>query len=120
MKRNFIFSSLCALLLPMSSMAQNKVTELLIVPDSEVDECEEQDSRKAILAPDVMPEFHGGLQALMNFIAGEIHYPEQARMNGVQGKVILQFIFCQTSMNMMVLSPWILIFQTIIWSILQK
>jgi TonB family protein len=96
MKRIFIFSSLCALLLPMSSMAQNKVTELLIVPDSEVDECEEPDSRKAILAPDVMPEFPGGLQALMNFIAGEIHYPEQALMNGVQGKVILQFIVTKT------------------------
>ena len=82
--------------LPMTSMAQNKVTELLIVPDSTVADYVQYDDRKAILAPDVMPEYPGGIQALMKFIAGEIHYPEQAQKNNIQGRVILQFLVTKT------------------------
>lgn len=38
-----------------------------------------------------MPEFPGGNNALLPFIDGRLQYPAQARMKGVQGKVIVQF-----------------------------
>lgn len=39
-----------------------------------------------------MPEYPGGEKALMNDIMGKIKYPEEARKNGVQGKVYVSFV----------------------------
>ena len=39
-----------------------------------------------------MPVFPGGQQALMAFLANTIKYPEQAQKEGIQGRVIVQFI----------------------------
>ena len=39
-----------------------------------------------------MPEYPGGEKALMNDIIGKIKYPEEARKNGVQGKVYVSFV----------------------------
>lgn len=41
---------------------------------------------------EVMPEFPGGTAALMQYLGKNIHYPAVAQENGVQGKVIVQFI----------------------------
>ncbi len=41
---------------------------------------------------EVMPEFEGGLQALHNFIAAHVRYPEQARESGKGGTVHVQFV----------------------------
>lgn len=41
---------------------------------------------------DEMPEFPGGSMALTNFISKEMKIPEVARVNGVQGRVIVQFV----------------------------
>ena len=41
---------------------------------------------------DQKPQFPGGDEALMKFIAQNIKYPEIATENGVQGRVIVQFI----------------------------
>jgi TonB family protein len=38
-----------------------------------------------------MPEFPGGEQALRQFIANSVAYPEMAKKNGVQGKVYVTF-----------------------------
>ena len=38
-----------------------------------------------------MPEFPGGMQAMMQFIASNVKYPSIAQKNGVQGRVITQF-----------------------------
>ena len=38
-----------------------------------------------------MPEFSGGMQAMMQFIANNVKYPSIAQKNGVQGRVITQF-----------------------------
>jgi TonB family protein len=42
--------------------------------------------------PDVMPEFKGGQQALMDYLGREIKYPLSAKAEGVEGKVILSFV----------------------------
>jgi protein TonB len=39
-----------------------------------------------------MPEYPGGETALMNDLIGEIKYPEEAKKNGVQGKVFVSFV----------------------------
>lgn len=38
-----------------------------------------------------MPEFPGGEQALINFLSENIHYPEKAQKEGIQGTVIVEF-----------------------------
>lgn len=41
---------------------------------------------------DVMPEFQGGFDALRKFVAQNLTYPEQAKENGVAGRVMVQFV----------------------------
>ena len=36
-----------------------------------------------------MPEFPGGVRAMLDFIKKNIQYPEIARKNGIQGRVIV-------------------------------
>jgi len=40
----------------------------------------------------VMPEFPGGITALMQYINENISYPEEALKNNVQGRVVLKFV----------------------------
>ena len=37
------------------------------------------------------PEFAGGMEALAQYIADNVRYPEQAKNNGTQGKVLVRF-----------------------------
>lgn len=41
---------------------------------------------------EVMPNFPGGQQALMQFLAKNIKYPAEAQAKGIQGRVIISFI----------------------------
>lgn len=38
------------------------------------------------------PEFPGGLEALMKWLRANLVYPPKARKNGIQGKVLVQFV----------------------------
>ena len=42
-----------------------------------------------------MPEFEGGDLALKKFIVENVKYPEQAKINGIQGRVFIQFVVNQ-------------------------
>ena len=42
------------------------------------------------------PEFPGGPQAMMQFIKDNLQYPQIAKGNGIQGRVILQFVVDET------------------------
>jgi len=39
-----------------------------------------------------MPEYPGGVNALMSEIAANVKYPEEAKKNGIQGKVYVSFV----------------------------
>ena len=39
-----------------------------------------------------MPEFPGGPDALMTYLARNVRYPKAAQANGIQGKVVVSFI----------------------------
>ena len=42
--------------------------------------------------PEVSPEFVGGMDALYQYLAENIQYPEQAKTDGVQGRVMVRFV----------------------------
>ena len=39
-----------------------------------------------------MPEFPGGQEALMQFLRQEVKYPKEASKDGIQGRVVVQFV----------------------------
>lgn len=41
---------------------------------------------------EAMPEFPGGVDAMIQFLGEELIYPKDARKKGIEGRVILQFI----------------------------
>lgn len=45
---------------------------------------------------DAPPEFNGGLNALMQYLSLSIRYPQSAQRQGIQGRVIVQFIVDKT------------------------
>jgi periplasmic protein TonB len=50
------------------------------------------DDEPVFLAVENQPEFPGGEEALVEFIARNVKYPPIARENGIQGKVFVSFI----------------------------
>jgi periplasmic protein TonB len=53
---------------------------------------EKIEKNKVYFNVDQMPEFPGGKDALAKFIAENIDYPDDAKKDGVQGKVFVSFI----------------------------
>lgn len=41
---------------------------------------------------EVMPEFPGGTEAMMNYLSKNIKYPEEAKEQGISGRVFLSFV----------------------------
>lgn len=88
---------------PKYSNVLNIVDDELEILDSEVDmaedlqyvvvEEEEEDAEDPVFVlVEDMPEFPGGNGALLKYLAANLHYPEQAKKNKVEGKVYVSFI----------------------------
>ena len=45
--------------------------------------------------PDQLPEFPGGIQAMMKFLSTNIKYPVEAQKKGISGRVIVQFVIME-------------------------
>ena len=41
---------------------------------------------------ETMPEFPGGMEAMMKYLSENIKYPEQAKEDGISGRVFIQFV----------------------------
>lgn len=41
---------------------------------------------------DVMPEYPGGMNGLAEYLSSNIHYPEEAKDQGIQGRVFVRFV----------------------------
>lgn len=52
----------------------------------------QQEAEKVYKEADVMPEYPGGMQELMNYMGSSIKYPETAEADGLEGKVFVQFV----------------------------
>ncbi|MDE5424365.1 energy transducer TonB [Ancylomarina sp. DW003] len=88
---------------PKYSNVLNIVDDELEILDSEVDmaedlqyvvveEEEEDDEEPIFVLVEDMPEFPGGNEALLKYLAAKLDYPEQAKNNKVEGKVYVSFI----------------------------
>ena len=69
----------------------DKAVEVVIAPPVEAPE-EEEEEEETFMIVESMPEFPGGQQAMMRYIAENIKYPVIAQENGIQGRVICQFV----------------------------
>lgn len=49
-------------------------------------------TEETFMVVEQMPEFPGGIQELMSFLSKNIKYPKAAHENGIQGRVIVQFV----------------------------
>ena len=68
-------------------------TEEATTPDADV----YQDPDTAVfMVVEVMPEFPGGMEALMGFMRDNLQYPPLAKEMGVQGRVMVQFVIDKT------------------------
>lgn len=69
----------------------DKDVEVVIQAPVEVVEEEEEEDVVFVIVED-MPEYPGGNQALMKYLGESIKYPIIAQENGIQGRVICQFV----------------------------
>lgn len=53
---------------------------------------EEEDDQVVFVVVENMPEFPGGQQALFKYLSENVKYPVIAQENGIQGRVICQFV----------------------------
>jgi protein TonB len=69
----------------------DKDMEVVIEPPVEAP-VEEEEEEVIFVVVESMPEFPGGQQAMMKYIGENIKYPVIAQENGIQGRVICQFV----------------------------
>lgn len=67
-------------------------TEETTVKEEAMKAQEVKQSEKPVRFADEMPEYVGGMDAMYSFLRNELQYPEEARVNGVQGTVLLEFV----------------------------
>lgn len=65
--------------------------EVPTVADDEVEEVSVSDD-KVFSVVETDPEFPGGMEALYQYLASNLHYPQLARDNGITGKVYVTFV----------------------------
>lgn len=69
-----------------------EITQQELPKAPEVNKTEPLVSDTIFAVVEKMPEFPGGKKALMNYLKENIHYPEQAKKEGIHGRVIVNFI----------------------------
>jgi protein TonB len=68
-----------------------KNEDVSVVEEVQEEVQEEEAPQEVFVVVEEMPSFPGGEKALMDFIYANIQYPEIAKENNIQGKVILRF-----------------------------
>lgn len=81
---------LLGLFVPVVVLAQGGQGELIVAPS--VSEPTRQDNIGVLAVAEEAPEFPGGDKALFAYMKKELKYPEQAKAEGIEGKVFLSFI----------------------------
>lgn len=72
-------------------LIDSEADENMYVEPVFIEEPEEEEETVFIIVQD-MPQFPGGDLELRKYIAGNVHYPEIAKENGIQGRVFVQFV----------------------------
>jgi protein TonB len=68
-----------------------KNEDVTVVEEVQEEVQEEEEPQEVFVVVEEMPSFPGGDKALFDFIYANIQYPEIAKENNIQGKVILKF-----------------------------
>lgn len=71
------------------SSEDNDADTVVIAPPVQAEEEEEE---VVFVIVETMPEFPGGQQALFKYLSENVKYPAIAQENGIQGRVICQFV----------------------------
>lgn len=73
---------------------KNVVQEEIPFEASNVDQSEPLDANtdEVFEMVEVAPEFPGGTEALYKYLAGNVKYPEKAKADGTEGRVIVSFV----------------------------
>ncbi len=72
--------------------AEDTKEEVVIAPPVEAPVEEEEEEETIFMVVETMPEFPGGPQELFKFLSQNVKYPVIAQENGIQGRVICQFV----------------------------
>ena len=70
----------------------DKEIEVIIEPPVEPIDDKEVEDEVVFVVVETMPEFPGGQQALFKYLSENVKYPVIAQENGIQGRVICQFV----------------------------
>ena len=70
----------------------DKEAEVVIAAPVEAPVEEEEEEEVVFVVVESMPEFPGGQQALFKYLSENVKYPVIAQENGIQGRVICQFV----------------------------
>ena len=68
----------------------DKILEIKAAEQKDIEEKIAND--EPLMQVENMPEFPGGSMAMMQYLSGNIKYPEEARDNNIQGRVVIQFV----------------------------
>ena len=72
--------------------AMSVLAILLMVNTNAMAQNKKKANDKVLEKAEVMPEFLGGDQAMMDFVAKNVQYPQEARDNEISGRVLVGFI----------------------------
>ena len=97
-----VFVNNSAIASTLSSVASTEAVANMSDKDSEkssvnaAQQSPDNEKGDVIKAPDEMPQFPGGMKALMEYISQNIRYPEEAIKANKEGTVIVQFVITKT------------------------
>ena len=72
--------------------AEDDKTEEIVIAAPVEAPVEEEEEEVVFVVVESMPEFPGGQQALFKYLSENVKYPVIAQENGIQGRVICQFV----------------------------
>ena len=84
--------------IPSSEPVEAEATPVTVETNTEEQTPQEpvDQSNKVYDTVEQLPEFPGGLEALIDFLSSNVHYPENAVKNNIEGRVMVQFIVDKT------------------------
>ena len=75
-----------------SEDTQEAAQTAVYTPPAAVEEEEEEAAQQIFTVVEEMPEFPGGMNELLKYLAKSIKYPVIAQENGISGRVVLSFV----------------------------
>ncbi len=93
-KFNFVLGIVLLSSVDMAAVNANCLEVIATVEQDSVaiESSQEVDDDTIVVKPDQMPEFPGGLTALLKYLRSEISYPKKAADKRIQGRVIVEFV----------------------------